>query len=253
MASNRLATKFRQSSSDIWPDLLLGGKQRSTSDFTVTSRNFCRYLSRCTLVGDSTNSKNPKMPAPILLAGPYLAPRLRKGSRTQCLYRDAEIVITSMSNGRTPWPRCRAVGSRGGSGLLVDDELARAVRTESAEAIMYWWGVSCSTVWLWRLALGVDRLNNPGSQRLIRRNAKLGAEAIKRKEFTAEEREVKRQLSIRLNTARHLKPGYHGRWWTKRELAVLGQVPDDAAARQTGRSVNANRQRRELLGRPRIE
>ncbi|MFL5329152.1 MAG: hypothetical protein ACJ8C4_09555 [Gemmataceae bacterium] len=184
------------------------------------------------------------MPAPVLIAGPYLPPRLRKGTRTTCLYRDAEVVITSMSNGRVSWPRCRAIGSIGGSGLLVDDELARAVRTESAEAIGYWWGVSCSTVWLWRLALGADRLNNPGSQRLIRRNAKLGAEGIKRKEFTAEEREIKRQISVRLNTAQHLKPGYHGRWWTKRELSLIAKLPDREVARRVGRSESAVRTKR---------
>src|SRR5262245_50244449 len=44
--------------------------------------------------------------------------------------------------GLIPWPRCRALDQRGGcgSGLLVDEELARAVRSESTAAEMYWWG-----------------------------------------------------------------------------------------------------------------
>lgn len=76
-----------------------------------------------------------------LLFGPYTPPPLRKGDRTTCLYRDCDVVVTAWSDGRIPWPRCRALDSRGhGSGILVDAELARAVRKESAAAVMYWGG-----------------------------------------------------------------------------------------------------------------
>jgi len=98
-----------------------------------------------------------------LLHGPYTAPALHKGDRTVCLFRDADVVITSWSNGRIPWPRCRAIGVISGSGLLVDEELARAVRTESATAVKHWWGVSDKAVWHWRQALGVDCVNNAAS------------------------------------------------------------------------------------------
>ena len=102
-----------------------------------------------------------------LLHGPYEPPPLRKGQRTTCLYRDALVVVTSWSDGRIPWPRCRAIGHRGGSGLLVGDELARAIRTESAAAVEYWWGVANSTVTLWRAMLGVEgREGTEGSRRL---------------------------------------------------------------------------------------
>jgi hypothetical protein len=48
-----------------------------------------------------------------------------------CLYRDAEVIVTGWSDGRIPWPRCRQAGTHGGgSGLLVAQELARAVRWE---------------------------------------------------------------------------------------------------------------------------
>ena len=40
-----------------------------------------------------------------------------------CFYRDADVVITSWSGGRISWPRCRAIGHRGGSGLLAVGEL----------------------------------------------------------------------------------------------------------------------------------
>src|SRR6266852_506097 len=93
-----------------------------------------------------------------LLYGPYSAPALKRGDRATCLYRDGEVIITGWSNGRIPWPRCHVSGAHGGgSGLLVDEELARAIRTESATAIRYWWGVSSNAVSYWRQALGVTR------------------------------------------------------------------------------------------------
>jgi hypothetical protein len=105
-----------------------------------------------------------------LLSGPYKPPRLPVGSRTECLYRDAEVVISGWSDAPIPWPLCsrRAGRHAGGKGLLVEVELARAVRQESAAAVQHWWGVSQSTVCKWRRAVGAGRKNNPGSQRLIR-------------------------------------------------------------------------------------
>jgi hypothetical protein len=71
---------------------------------------------------------------------------------------------------RIPWPRCHlAEGRARGHGLLIDEELARAVLHESAAAVAHWWGVSKSTVQHWRTALGVGRLDAEGSRRLILR------------------------------------------------------------------------------------
>src|SRR5438046_1858186 len=42
-----------------------------------------------------------------LLHGPYTAPALKRGDKATCLFRDAEVVLTSWSDGRIPWPRCR--------------------------------------------------------------------------------------------------------------------------------------------------
>ena len=103
---------------------------------------------------------------PELLHGPYEAPALRRGDRTTCLFRDAEVIITSWTDTPISWPRCQRVGVRGGSGLLVTEELVRAIRTESSLAIQYWWGVRMETVWRWRKAFGVTQWGTEGSRRL---------------------------------------------------------------------------------------
>src|SRR5262245_38352806 len=132
-----------------------------------------------------------------LLFGPYQAPALKKGDRTYCLARDCDVVITGWSNALIPWPRCRALGTHGGgSGLLVDEELARAIRHESATALKQWWGASTDTVWWWRKQLGVSRTDNEGSRRLTRWAARQGAYATQTREFTDEECEQKRRKAI---------------------------------------------------------
>jgi hypothetical protein len=114
---------------------------------------------------------------PRLLAGPYTPPVLRRGDRATCLYRDADVVITSWTSAPIPWPRCCRPGTHGGgSGLLLNEELARAVRTESAAAVCYWWGVSEGVVWRWRKALGVGLLDNPGTRQAIRAVATRGGQ-----------------------------------------------------------------------------
>ena len=50
-------------------------------------------------------------------------------------------------------------------------KLARAVRNESARAVRNWFGVNHGTVARWRKALGVDRVNNRQTNRLIRQSA----------------------------------------------------------------------------------
>jgi hypothetical protein len=88
-----------------------------------------------------------------LLHGPYRAPRLRVGDPATCLLRDCKVVVTSWTDAPIPWPRCRPLDQPlGGSGLLLAGDLARAVRQESAAAVMHWWGVTAGVVWRWRKA-----------------------------------------------------------------------------------------------------
>jgi hypothetical protein len=149
-----------------------------------------------------------------LLFGPYAPPPLKVGDRVMCLYRDVEVVIFDWSLAPIPWPLCYVVGTRAaGKGLLVEDELARAIRHESALALEYWWGVCGKTVNKWRHALGVGRTDSQGSQRLIRRAALDGLNARRR------------STPVRL--------------WAPEELALLGKLPDAELARLIGRSITA--------------
>ena len=74
-----------------------------------------------------------------LLHGPYEAPPLRVGDRATCLFADCDVVVTGWTDARISWPRCRPLDvRRSHPSLLVNEDLARAVRQESAAAQMYW-------------------------------------------------------------------------------------------------------------------
>ncbi len=77
-----------------------------------------------------------------LLFGRYQAPALSRGNRATCLFLDTTVTITGWTDARISWPLCRPVDNgRRRPTILLDEELARAVRRESAAAIGYWWGV----------------------------------------------------------------------------------------------------------------
>jgi hypothetical protein len=183
-----------------------------------------------------------------LLHSPYTAPPLKPGERTSCLYRGAEVVITSWSAARIPWLRCRAIDVRGGSDLLINEELLRAIRMESAEAIKYWSGVSTKAVWNWRKAFGIGRLEPEGSRRLQMASSQAGANKTRGKRLPAST--VKRMSATR--RARGRKPT--GRWakdgWKPEQLALLGTMADAKLAECLGRSANAVRVKRTRLGIP---
>jgi hypothetical protein len=186
-----------------------------------------------------------------LLHGPYQTPGLRPGDLATCFFRDCDVVVTSWTDALISWPRCRSVEhQRGGPGLLVDDELLWAIRTESAAAVMHWWRVTATVVCCWRRAFGVTKINNEGSNRLVRAAAADGAEAVKQKEWTAEERDAKRRLALANNHARHLRGVVREDTWTAEEIALLGQLPDAVVARKIHRTVSAVSQKRERLGLP---
>jgi hypothetical protein len=91
-----------------------------------------------------------------LLGGPHTSPPLHIGDRATCPYRDGPVLVTNWTAAPIPWPRCRRLDcNRGGSGLLVIEELVRVLRNESVVALMHWFGVSGNTVCAWRKAFGV--------------------------------------------------------------------------------------------------
>ena len=112
-------------------------------------------------------------------------------------------------------------------------------------------GVSVGVVWKWRKALGVTRTNNEGSVRRQRAASEAGAAKTRGVPLPPEQVERRRRTALRLNLGRYLKTGYHGPWWTRAEVALLGRVPDEEVARRTGRTPNAVRCKREKLGRVR--
>src|SRR4051794_16823394 len=88
-----------------------------------------------------------------LLFGPYQLPVLKVGSRASCLYRDAEVVIYGWTGAPISWPLCYLAGTRAvARGILVNEELVRAIKHESGLAIQHWWDVSRGTVRRWRRA-----------------------------------------------------------------------------------------------------
>jgi hypothetical protein len=183
-----------------------------------------------------------------LLFGPSTPPDVQRGDRARCLYRDSEVVITGWTDARIPWPRCHPGKRGGGAGLLVDEELAHAVCHESAAAIMYWWGVGVKAVWAWRKALGVGRADNEGTARLVQAAAEKGAEAVKAREWSDEERARCARRATELNLIRHAGTGYKGPRWTKAQVRLLGTMPDEDMAAKVGRSPNAVRLMRTRRG-----
>ncbi|MFO0806011.1 MAG: hypothetical protein U0791_23140 [Gemmataceae bacterium] len=185
------------------------------------------------------------------LIGTYTPPAVRRGDRVHCLYRDAEVIITGMHDAPLPWPRCRALHCRGGSGLLVTEELVRAIRTESAAAMMHWFGVGSHAVWNWRAAFleGPGRFRTPGSKAAHGKASRAGADALKEHGLTDEQCDARSKAAKRDGREKWLKP----RWtatnggWTAAEVQLLDRFDDAEVARRTGRTIHAVRFKRQRM------
>jgi hypothetical protein len=162
-------------------------------------------------------------------------------------------VVTSWSDSRILWPRCRALHQRGGggSGLLMTEELASAVRCESALALQHWFGFGEHAVWNWRKALGVGMWEPEGSRRLHQRLSEKGAAALHFHGLSDEECDRRTERSRQLNLVRHLWSRRGGApFWTAEELALLGTMADDELASLLGRPANGVRLKQTRLGIP---
>lgn len=99
-----------------------------------------------------------------LLYGPYRMPRCRLGGTLRCAVR-GDVLVKGISDAPIPWPMTRL--KRGRLLHVLCGGLIEAICCESEQAVAYHWGVSVSTVWKWRKALGVDATTE-GTSRLRR-------------------------------------------------------------------------------------
>jgi hypothetical protein len=162
------------------------------------------------------------------------------------------VIITGLSSAPLQWPRCCAVDVGGHPGLLVTEELLRAIRTERALALRCWFGVSGWVVWTWRKAFVVGRFGTEGSLRLHQHSSRAGAMALTRHHWTAAERQERHERALRLRLVRHAKKGYAKRWgeqaWRAEAVALLGTMPDAELAAQLGKTSEAVRRKRSRRG-----
>lgn len=117
---------------------------------------------------------------PELIGGPYVQPQVKAGD-----WLDDEIegrlVVGGWTDSPLPWPRRKKTGR---PALIFTAELARAVRTESVEAVCHWWGVGPTKVWMWRQALGVGRVT-AGTRQLLQERTGVPQDAAARGRATA--------------------------------------------------------------------
>lgn len=122
---------------------------------------------------------------PELLGAPYLPPACKTGDWIDDEI-DGLLEVGGWTAAPLSWPRRKKSGR---PALILTAELARAVRTESGEAICHWWGVRPTKVWMWRKALGVDRITD-GTRRLLQERTGVPAEAAARGRASAASPEV---------------------------------------------------------------
>jgi hypothetical protein len=115
--------------------------------------------------------------------------------------------------------------------------LVRAIKTESAAALRYWFGVGGHAAWSWRRAFKVGRLGTKGSRLAHRAACRKGAEGIQAKDWTDEELDRESAAAKACGT----RPG--PRWtdtgWTPGQLALLGADHDEVIAARVGRTPGA--------------
>lgn len=126
------------------------------------------------------------------LLGTYRTPACKIGERVTCLAR-GDVDVIKLSAGRIQWPIAVRPGI-GGRSLVLNWDLAEAVRRETNRAVCYWWGVTPQTVSKWRKALGVKN-----TEATTRWRTMFGKSAKMRKAITAmaaKARDPKRRAKI---------------------------------------------------------
>ena len=212
-----------------------------------------------------------------LLHGPYKRPRLKRGRIIWC-ERRGEVTVTGLTDAPIPWPTGRNGRT---TTIILCGDLVRAVRQESNQAVAHWWGVSGQTVTLWRKALGVDPTTE-GTSDLRRRHfaprvaemhelaaptlgsperrakiaeAKRGkprpphVRKLLRRDGTTASAETRAKMS-RSHSTRGTQPPAAGPPWPPEHDALFATYTIAEVAAITGRTTNAVRLRRRILGYP---
>jgi hypothetical protein len=134
-----------------------------------------------------------------LLYGPYSPPVCRVGGMLECEALGREVIVGGMHDSPIPWPYRR---KKGRHSLILCGDLVRAVRVESEKAVVHHWGVSPTTVYLWRKALGVGKWTE-GTTRLILESIERGRKASRSPESRAKMSQAKagKPISSKLRAA----------------------------------------------------
>lgn len=150
----------------------------------------------------------------------------------ECFHRDRLVLVGAISDGRIQWPLAKKSGRKS---LILCGDLVRAVRHESVQSIVFWWGISAQTVKAWRRSLGVDR-DTAGTKKLLGTNSD---------NFS---RPSHARLVSSYNKKHGIRPRPVHKDWTAVEDKLLGTDLDRVVAETLGRSTNAVRTRRLSLG-----
>lgn len=200
-----------------------------------------------------------------LIDGPYYPPRTARGHFIVCEFR-GKVKVGGYTDAPIPWPRIW-----GRRSLVICGDLVRALKTESRYAVSYYWGLSLASVSAYRTRLPVLRMN-PGTSRLIyefvlpasrtpearakRSAAREGKPSTESKSDREKLRRIQRQPkseAVKRKMREYMRRrfdtvGPYPRW-TRRELSMIGTIPDREVARRINRSLSAVRAKRFALRR----
>ena len=95
--------------------------------------------------------RQPLVDPPSLLHGPYQSPRIFPGEFISCEIRGL-LEVKTFTDAPIPQP----IKKGRGCAIIVCGDLVKALKSESASAVSYWWGVSAHQVSRWRAALGIE-------------------------------------------------------------------------------------------------
>ncbi len=153
-----------------------------------------------------------------LLFGPYRAPSCAIGDWLDDAYY-GHVEVVGFTDAPMSWPRPRR---KGPPAPILTEELVRAIKSESAYAVAYWWGVSITQVQNWRRWTGVGR-RTEGTARLLANNAKSMPDDV-REAVASRRRGQPQPAHVRAMLLEHAKQPKSKEWATKaRKWLVEGQ------------------------------